>query len=354
MKIFIIDSLWLVIFSIILNGLLFNLINLGLLGLHLKKILNDLLKQRIYLIPIFSFLGFLLIKYHFDIFYLDQDEVIVTTTIGNKDFQISGEAITQICRNFGSATVFAVGARIASGLLAKHPMGLIPKVGAIGGTGAGFTITYRIILDAYNQGLGQSHGNISVSAPVKISLGKITHLDRNHNINDLLINAFNPDRLNYSTGLKFRQDTMYNFWTNKNQLILSDANAIENSKVLSTLEQFNPNWKDSFISSPLEPTDYILNTLSNNLLLNYIVLYLLIMLLIIISCKFVIREDIDTNTIKRFVFSELLSRFIKKYITIWQKSNILWIYLILISIIIFKIVSIFSISIILSILTKMT
>jgi uncharacterized MnhB-related membrane protein len=51
-------------------------------------------------------------------------------------------------------------------------------------------------------------------------------------------------------------------------------------------------------------------------LLNYIVLYLLIMLLIIISCKFVIREDIDTNTIKRFVFSELLSRFIKKYITI--------------------------------------
>jgi hypothetical protein len=121
---------------------------------------------------------------------------------------------------------------------------------------------------------------------------------------------------------------------------------------LRILDQQNPNWKDSFISSPLESNDFILNILTDNLLLNYVILYLLFMLLIIISCKFAIGDNIDSKTIKRFVFSDLLSNLIKKYITIWQKSNILWIYFILISIIISEIVCIFSIIIILNILTN--
>jgi hypothetical protein len=202
------------------------------------------LEKRINFIPIFSFLFFLFIIYHPNMIYLDHDEVIVSTTVGDMNFQISGEAITQICRNFGSATVFAVGCRIASGLVAKYPMGLMPKIGTIGGTGAGFTVTYRMILDSVNQGMSQSHGYVSFSAPVKISLGKIEHLDRNHSINDLIPNAFNPERFllgDYSAGLKFRKETIFNNLTNKYQTILSDANIIENSRVLRTLEQFNPN-----------------------------------------------------------------------------------------------------------------
>jgi hypothetical protein len=130
----------------------------------------------------------------------------------------------------------------------------------------------------------------------------------------LIVNTFNPERFvlgDYSTWLKFRKDTIFNNLTNKYQTILSDTNIIENSKVLRTLEQLNPNWKDSFISSPLEPQDYIVKVLSDNLLLNYIIVYLLFMLLIIISCKILIREDIDSNTIKRFVFSDFLSKLIK-------------------------------------------
>jgi len=136
----------------------------------------------------------------------------------------------------------------------------------------------------------------------------------------------------------------------KNEIFLSDSNIIDNSKILKTLDQYNPNWKDSFISSPLEPIDYIINTLSNNLLLDYIILYLLLMLLIIFSCKFVIREDIDSNSIKKYLFSDLLSNLIKKYISIWQKSSNVWVYFILISIMISEIVSIYSINNILLIL----
>jgi hypothetical protein len=150
----------------------------------------------------FSFIAFILIIYHSNIVYLNPDEVIVSTTIGNINFQISGEAITQICRNFGSATVFAVGSRIAAGLLAKHPMGLIPKIGTIGGTGAGFTVTYRMILDSFNQVMNQSHGHVSFSAPVKVTLGNIEHLNRNQSLNDLIVNTFNPERFvlgDYST-----------------------------------------------------------------------------------------------------------------------------------------------------------
>jgi len=239
-----IGSLCLVSFSIILNGILFALISSGLLGLQLQIILNSLLEQRIYLIPIFSFFVFLIIIKFMGTINLDDGEVIVSTTVGNMNFQISGEAITQICQNFGSATVFAVGARIAAGLIAKHPMGLIPKIGTIGGTSAGFTIGYRIILNMFESGIGQSQGNVSITAPVKVSLGKIEHINRNYDIKDLIINGFNPERSvlgDYSAGLKFRQETLFNFYTQKYDIFISDGNVINNSKVLRALEQNNPN-----------------------------------------------------------------------------------------------------------------
>jgi hypothetical protein len=186
------NNLILLIFSISLNICLLAAIKLGALGLQLRTILNDLLEKRIYLIPIFSFFIFITIKYN--IMYLDPDEITVSTTIDNINFQISGEALTQIYRNIGSASVFAVGARIAAGLVAKHPMGLIPKVGTIGGVGSLFTINYRIIMDSFNQEISQSHGNVSISSPVKITLGKIEHLDKNSNISELITSAFNFER----------------------------------------------------------------------------------------------------------------------------------------------------------------
>jgi len=349
------DNLLLLIFSIFLHSSLFTVIKSGALGSHLKITLNDLLEKRIYLILIFSFYIYIFISIisHSNIIFLDGNEFIVSTTINDVNFKISGEALTQIYQNLGSTAVFVAGTRVAAALLAKHPMGIIPKIGTIGGTGAGFTITYRRILEALNQSSGQ--GDITISAPVKINLEKIDHIDINNTLKDLLSTAFKPDRSifgDYSTGFKFKNDKVFNFWTNKYETFLSDDNVINNNKVLRALEEINPNWKDSFISSPLESNNYILNTLSDIILLDYIVLYLLFMLLIIISCKFIIGDNIESKTIKRFVYIDLLSNLIKKYITIWQKSNILWIYFILISIMIFEMVSIFSISSVLNILTN--
>jgi len=212
------NNLLLLILSISLNIFLFASINSGILGIHLKTILNDILVKRIYLIPIFSFFVFITIKYYSNIIYLDPDEITVSTTIDNINFQISGEALTQIYRNIGSASVFAVGARIAAGLLAKHPMGLIPKVGTIGGVGSLFTINYRIIMDSFNQQITQSHGNISISSPVRITLGKIEPLDKNSNLSDLISSAFNPEKSflgDYTTRLQFKRETIYNFWEKK-------------------------------------------------------------------------------------------------------------------------------------------
>ena len=73
-----------------------------------------------------------------------------------------------------------------------------------------------------------------------------------------------------------------------------------NSQIISALYQQNPNWRNSFIQSPLEEnlTSHIINVLSDNLLLHFIILYLLIMLLIIISCKFIIKDNIEFTKIQ--------------------------------------------------------
>jgi hypothetical protein len=240
------DNLLLLIFSIFFHISLFTVIKSGALGSYLKITLNDLLEKRIYLILIFSFFFYILISIisQSNMIFLDSNEVIVSTTINDVNFQISGEALTQIYQNLGSATVFLAGTRIAAGLLAKHPMGLFPKIGIIGGTGALFSINYRVTTKLLNQGLGQSQGSISISAPVKIELGKIESLDRTNNINDLITNVFNPDRSilgDLTKKLKIKREEHFDFITNKYQTYLSDDNVINNSNILRILDQQNPN-----------------------------------------------------------------------------------------------------------------
>ena len=62
--------------------------------------------------------------------------------------------------------------------------------------------------------------------------------------------------------------------------------------------------------------NFIIDTLSYNLLLNFIILYLLIMLLLIISCKFLIKDNIEFKSIEKYSLGRLLSNIINKYISI--------------------------------------
>ncbi len=80
-----------------------------------------------------------------DVIWLDK--IIVTGTLDNAEFVVTGDVLKLIFYHLGSAAVFGTSARIAASLLAKHPMSVFPKIGMIGGTGLGYTILYRLSMD---------------------------------------------------------------------------------------------------------------------------------------------------------------------------------------------------------------
>jgi hypothetical protein len=99
---------------------------------------------------------------------------------------------------------------------------------------------------------------------------------------------------------KWGKNSIYLGILKANSILLQSNNHQSNSKVLSALDQQYPNWKDSFINSPLEENiiPHIINVLSNNLQLHFIILYLLIMLLIIITCKYILKDNIEFTKIQ--------------------------------------------------------
>jgi len=135
--------LYFFIFSLLLNIILIKTINLGFLGQNFKNKLKYLLDNHLNLLTLFAFSTFLLAQYTVSLntIYLDSDsEIVVKTVLENSKLEIKGEAIQIIASNFGSAAVFAASIRIAAALVSKSKLGLLPKAGFIGGTGAGFTI----------------------------------------------------------------------------------------------------------------------------------------------------------------------------------------------------------------------
>jgi hypothetical protein len=119
------------------------------------------------------------------------------------------------------------------------------------------------------------------------------------------------------------------------------------------LNDSQPNWKDSFIHSPLENESlrlFISDNLYNNLLLQFIVLYLLFMLLIIISCRILLKNNIDLGKFKKSKISVFFFSYLELYINIWRVSSNAWIYFILFSVMIFISASTFSIYSILELL----
>jgi hypothetical protein len=333
----------LLLFSIFLHGLFFGLIQLGLLGTNLKIILNYLLDKNINLICIFSFVGFILLKFYlgFNEIYLDSPEIVVKATIDDLKFELTGDVLQHFLENVGSVGVFVAGSRIAATLLANHPMGLLPISPVIGDFGAGLTITYRIVIDS----MQHSYSSASISAkPVKITLEKVVSDNTpvsGQEISKLVLKNFGIDSSkNYPS---FNLNYSDKIIDGKRYLTsMADENS---SRIIASLEENNPNWRDSFIHSPLEENQlqFIINTLSNNLLLNFIILYLLIMLLLIISCKFLVKDNIEFKSIKNYRLGKALSYIINKYISIWKVSSNIWIYFILLSLIFFKLVSTYSI-----------
>jgi hypothetical protein len=124
-----------------------------------------------------------------------------------------------------------------------------------------------------------------------------------------------------------------------------DFNPEGASRVIQELDKSNPNWRDTFISSPLESDkvlyQFVLDTLNNNLILHFISTYLLIMLLVIFIAKLILINS-NFNFLDKFHLNKTIKDIIIKYVSIWQKSSHIWIFFIIICVIIFHIASLIS------------
>ena len=132
------------------------------------------------------------------------------------------------------------------------------------------------------------------SKPIKIKLETVTNTNFDINSVNSLINSLGLQNMFQSNLFSFTESF------NSNSILLQSNNHQSNSKVLLALDQQYPNWKDSIINSPLEENiiPHIINVLSNNLYLHFIILYLLIMLLIIITCKYILKDNIEFTKIQ--------------------------------------------------------
>lgn len=126
----------------------------------------------------------------------------------------------------------------------------------------------------------------------------------------------------------------------------------DKAKILKELDQQTPDWKNDFnfseifINSPLESnnslTQFVLDALNNHLIINFVTVYLLLMLLIILICKFIFTKDIKFNRLEKYPLGIYISKFLIKYISIWQKIGNFWIFIIIISLIFFNTVITYS------------
>lgn len=341
------NFLFIFIFSIIFNFSALTFIKAGLIGQLLKDKLANLLETKIYLfytVPFFISL-FILICLNNSVIYLDNKDVVVTAVVDNGRFVFSGDTFNLIFNSLGSAGVFSAGARIAAGLVAKHPMHLLPKTGIIGGVAAGFTLTFKVISNTFSTPTSTS-GNSSIETgqiTVKLEGLNIYKPNTNSNIAEhlnILDKYFGTNKINNSN-LNIKE------FHNKLEI---NANQEQTTNVIEELNKNIPNWKDGFINSPIENGDldnsirlFLIETLTNNLILQFIILYLMIMLIIIFTCKLIIEKEIQFNIIKKFPLGNYIYNILNKYIYIWRTSANIWIYLIVFCIIIFTFGSTYSI-----------
>ena len=303
------------IFSLLLNIALFSFIKLGFLGKDLKSIFNHIIYKYpnlfIFLIFIVSFIILVCLKQN--VIFLEEEKVVVTTTLKEGTFVISGELLNSIFTNLGSAAVFSAGAKIAASLVAKHPMHLLPKTGIIGGTAAGFTATFRLV-NHYTPGPVSGGDSIVHTGPVEIKVEGI-QTRNNQGIRDIIQNNFG--NISHTSQMKshisFKEEVISNIHT-------ITGNLNETSKVISELEKVDPHWRDKFIHSPLEIntslTKFVLEVLNDHLLLNFIIIYLLIMLLLIFISKFVLNKNTKFNNLNKYPLGNLINKFLVKVLRI--------------------------------------
>lgn len=339
---FINELFMLFIISFLFNGFIFYIVKLGLLGNDLRDKLNIILEKKIHLITLISFFLFLSLSLYLQIknIYLDNKEVEIKAIINNTEVILSGPLVISMFHTFGSAGVFALGTRLAVGLLANKPLHFLPKIGIITSVGAGFTVSYRLISNSIP--VPSTGSAIIRTGPIEVKLENLSMNESQIISEKRLLEQYNNISFNRS------QLNVSNEVLNGNIKIVIDGNKEASSKVINEIEKLDPNWKDKFsIQSPLENGDvinqFLIDNLTNNFLLHIIILYLLTVLIFIIFCKFNLNIQNQLLKIQNLPFGNLIYKILNKIISLWQMSSNIWIYLILFALFIFNLTATYSI-----------
>lgn len=322
--------------SLIFNTILFSLIKTGYLSNNLKHRFHKLITQNKNLMTLLIFIfSFIIIYYLNNPIYL-KDIITITTKIEGNAIQLSNETINAIFYQLSTAGVFTVGARIAANLIEKQSLLAKAKIIAVGAKG--LAVTYRLLNDSLPKGnknnvtLNTESMEIKIEGltldPVKI--GQNIKIFSNENLNNIRLDNLNFKPLNFDN--------------------LQNSNLEETSKIIQELNKINPNWKNYFINSPLEPDkiNCILDSINDNIILHFISTYLLVILLIILIIKLVL---LNLNYLNKFKLNKIFKILLIKYISVWQKNSFIWILFILGLLIIFNLASLFYLIYLRSLLT---
>lgn len=310
-----------------------------------KTIKNKFIFLLQYNINIFIFVPFVLFLYiQFFIqssnILLEEPKVVITATLNNTEIAITGNALDVIFYHLGSAGVFAAGARVAAAVVTKN-LHLVPRLGIIGGTGLGFTASYQVLKDKMP--------TPRVPDPViNIKTGPL-RID---------VNALNFDSATSDTEkAQILKKVFTNNTTSEIKPVVTEESNITyikgdntvSSRVLEKLDQVDPDWKDKFsINSPIENNEeflqFITNHINNNLIIHFVILYFLFMLIIILTSKWALDNNIQFNWLKGTSIGNFVHYWLMKYISIWKAHTHIWIIYIIIIVIIFNFVSIYSLN----------
>jgi hypothetical protein len=170
----------------------------------------------------------------FNVIFLDSTDVIINATLDNASFTMSGDVLKLIFENLGGAAVFGTGARIAAGLLAKHPMGVFPKIGVIGGTGIGYTILYKMSIGSMGSSISNSSASVSVQ-PVHIKLETVANTTFDANSVNSLVNSLGLQNKSQLNRFSFTESS------NLDGIYLQSKNDQSSNQIISALDQQNPN-----------------------------------------------------------------------------------------------------------------
>nr|UEX92945.1 hypothetical protein [Marasmiellus scandens] len=345
------------ILSFIVNSILIFLIECKVFGSKIYSLLIEISKTKynafLFFINYFVFVYILILvlKYNINIIYLD--EVSVNVTVNGVDANISGDILRLIKETFGDVVVFTTGSRLAYLIVSKNSgLGIGPKIGITLFSGAGGVLSYRIV--------DRVSSRNSVSNPVILN-GEL----RVENIHFQATGNYEIEKhpvLSYLFGMN-KSCSINNvdktFTVSKNIDGISTLKEVSSSNskgVIESLSENNPDWASKFhnfkLNSPYEDEtgiiSLIIDNLSDHLSLTIISIYLLLMLLLIFICKLVLSNDLYLKRIsnlklfKGYVGSKI-SKFLIWYISIWQKSSSVWIFFIIIMLLMFNVVSLYSI-----------